>query len=226
MVQSLEEKRKDALSFDRIQVAQVYLKSYGLYRHYFIELMQEAYNSFIHGCPRAAIIGAGEAMLRALLFWIEKLNGTGQIELTEKQKKSVVVDSKETISFWHAITILKDSNLYSKELIDKMQFVRILRNRATHSDFPIIDDWDPEDGSSEKEFIELLQGIRQIPEGYKTYLQVGNQKNFTFVPRDYACGSLKGLNYTDKYAIIQISLVTEILSQIYDNNENSDEFLY
>lgn len=215
-----EEKRKNALNFEWIQVAQVYLKSYGWNRHYFIELIQEAYNSFIHGCPRAAIIVSGEAMLRALIFLIDKLNRTGQIKLTQKQKKSLVIGSKETVSFWQAISILKDSNLYSAEIIEKMQFVRILRNRATHSDFPIIDDWDPEDGRSKEEFIELLQGKREIPEGYKIYLQVDNQKNITFVPRDYACGTLKGLNYADKYAIIQISFVIDILSQVYDNKQN------
>ena len=78
MEETLETIRRKALPWDGEAVVAFYLNADPLfpYREQFAKLFLEAYHAYLAGCPRASIVIAGEALLRAIIEAISKMRDT------------------------------------------------------------------------------------------------------------------------------------------------------
>lgn len=215
MEDKLIKSRLKAINYDGAQIVQTYLKiEDGMVKEEFVKLVIEAYHCFINGCPRASILMSGETLLRVILYQINTLKS--QIKISRYESNQLT--SKH---FATAIGVLKKNKVYPTEVIKMMEIIKELRNIAVHGEFPVLFDWDPDDGRSEVELMNLYNGLTEIPEGYKFDLKLGKKKiNVTFDLRKYNCNSLKKIDILDKYAVIQFSLFINIISCIFNNTDN------
>lgn len=192
-----------------------------VYGEKFVELIFESYRAYLAGCPRASIITAGEALFRILCFKVaEELCKNGDITIN-KRKLILSKDNVdhlfylyEHITYDEILSIIKQKKMYSVDFIKQMYTVKGLRNYAAHGEFPILDEWDPDDPRPKDQFLALIDGEIEIPEGYRFHSSRKSKEWFTFACRDYNCSSLKGLSVENRYAVIQLALVFNIISKI------------
>jgi len=100
MEQEGADKRREALPWSGLAVVNFYLHarepfSYG---EDFVHLALEAYRAYVAGCPRAAIIISGEALLRATYHKIAKLVGGETIAIPRKKGARSVDDQMYNLS--------------------------------------------------------------------------------------------------------------------------------
>lgn len=99
-----------------------------------------------------------------------------------------------------------------------MFVVKELRNRAVHSDFLILDDWNPDEPKPPEKLQEILFDQNfEFPEGYRFLIRKVNSDWFKIDLRKYRCGSLKPLGWEDRFAAIQYLLVLEVISKMKDS---------
>lgn len=220
MEEKVIELRKRAIDFDRMHIIQACLKTEdGLFREQFIELIREALYSYFYGCSRASVIMSGEALLRAILYKINCFKD--RIKILQEEEEML-----ESNHFSTAIYILRKNKIYCKDTIEKMKIIKDLRNLAVHGDLPVLNEWNPDDGKCSKdELFKLLKRSIEIPEGYIFILNNRDKKKqVTFDLRDYTCGSLKQLSNLDKYAVIQVMFLIDVIESIYNTTENINVF--
>lgn len=208
--------REKAIDHDRKQIIQTYLKIQDkMVGEEFVELVHEAFHCFINGCPRASILMSGETLLRTILYKIDSFKS--QINVSMEEEKALM--SKH---FSTAIYVLRKNNVYPSDIIEKMKIIKELRNIAVHGSFPVLVDWDPDDGKRNRdERMQLYKNLIEIPEGYKFNLKLqGKKVPVTFDLRKYKCNSLKGICFSDKYAVIQFLLLVHVISYIFNNTDN------
>ncbi|MEP0873297.1 hypothetical protein NDA01_26405 [Trichocoleus desertorum AS-A10] len=232
MEQDREEIYKKALPWDGKSAVDFYLKSHPCfpYREQFAKLFSEAYRAYLAGCPRASIITAGEALLRAIYDEIISLVACGyNITIPKSKGRSVSIKAdapRDTLfqladecSFNEAIKALQHLNIYSQELINRIFVVKELRNKATHGEFPVLDIWDPDEPRPRDEFLKIfLNPEFEFPEGYRFRSRSNSSDWFTFDPRKYKCGSLKPLDWESRFAAIQYLLVLEVITEMRDTS--------
>lgn len=223
MDQERIEQRKQALPWHGEAVVNFYLaaKEPFPYGEKFAELIYEAYQAFIAGCPRASIIISGEALLQAIFYKVAKeLISLGTISNRKKGIKlskdnlNHVRNLSDYLTFDQALAILKQEGLYSAALIERMYIIKSLRNDAAHGEFPLLDYWDPDDPRDKDQLLALLQGQIEIPEGYRFIPSRGDKVWFTLACRDYNCGSLKALSIESRFAAIQLVLTFDTISKM------------
>lgn len=226
--------RREALPWNGECVVKFYLESHPSfpYREEFIKLFIEAYHSYLAGCPHASIIIAGEALLRAIYDKIIRLIATDHNITILKNKGHSISIGNETpldvlnqladkFSFYEAIRTLEKLNIYSPATINHMFVVKELRNRAAHNNFPLLDDWDPDEPRSPEQIRKILiEPNFEFPEGYRFLPRKDSSDWFTIDLRKYKCGSLKSLWWEDRFAAIQYLLVLEVISEMKDALES------
>ncbi len=198
----------------------------GLFRYQYLELISEAYHCFMNNCPRASVIVAGEALLRAIfdriVFLLPKI---ANISYRSRSKKTTVLELMnkkgnkydnlvDALTFDEAIGILRKSQVYDQSLIERMYDVKALRNMVTHKGYAFIDNWVPNPPSKSKEHsLELSISIENqqpaSPEAYRMHNE-RNDKWIYFNCREHNC-TLKALDYRLKLAAIQYYLVQDII---------------
>ncbi|MCW2279236.1 hypothetical protein [Heliophilum fasciatum] len=210
--------RRNAFKVDATHIIQAYLKTEGsLFRDQFIELIQEAYLSYVVGCSRASIITSGEALLRLLLHKIDDI--FSYIRISDKEAIEIKKYHYATV-----INVLSLNKVYPSYIIQQMRNVKDLRNIAAHGEYPVLIPWDPDDGRDVDEIIKLFKGEIKIPEAYVFHLNNVNngkkpKRKVGFDTRKYSC-SFKNMRYQDRYAAIQYLFVIEIMSFIYSSRNN------
>ena len=200
------------------------------YKDQFAELFLEAYHAYEAGCPHASIITAGEAFLRIVYDRIIHLLSDGKEIKISKGKRlqtfnadspiEVIFNLTDEMTFCEAIYGMKNANIFAKELIDKMFVIKDLRNRATHGELPLLDDWDPDE--SDRDWDEtwkiITKGEKKFPEGYRFIGRKGSSEWNHIDIKKYQCNSLKPLPYKDRFAVIQMLLVIEVITEMSDIN--------
>ena len=227
MDESQEKIRRQALPWDGDSVVQFYLEGHPSfpYREQFIQLFLEAYRSYLAGCPRASIIVAGEALLRATYDRLIQLRRTGRqlsirrtrrpIPLNDQTPVDVLYTLTDEVSFCEAIRSVDEAAVYPEHVIKLLFAVKDLRNRAAHGELPLLDEWDPDDPRPPERLEELLwSGTFEFPEGYRFIPSKNGSEWFTFDLRNYKCGSLKPLRFEDRFAAIQYLLVLEAIARM------------
>lgn len=202
---------------------------FSAYRDDFLKLFLEAYRAYLSDSPRASIIVAGESLLRVLFARIESeiVQRAMPLSLQVKGRRAKtaamdfeVTDLAEYLTFCEAIDLLKQNNLLPAPVLDIAYTVKDLRNRAAHGQFPLLDDWDPDDPRppDSLEYKRLLRGesITSL-EGYRFISSRRRGTWFTFDCRMHYCGSIKQLGIEGRYAAIQYCLVTEVLLQVFNS---------
>ncbi|PSB21211.1 hypothetical protein C7B65_04580 [Phormidesmis priestleyi ULC007] len=230
MQENLETVRREILPWAGDSVVAFYLETHPSfpYKEQFAKLFVEAYHAYLSGCSRASIIVAGEALLRAIYDQIICLVAKGySVEIFKARGRSIHLEEGTSVatlhqltdecSFHAAIKALGQLNIYSQDLINKMRVVKDLRNRATHGDFPLFDEWDPDDPRPREQLRQILSDQDfEFPEGYRFLLDRDGADWFTIDLREYKCRSLKSLGTADRFAVIQYLLVLEIISKLKD----------
>ena len=220
--------RRQALPWNGEPVVQFYLKAHAAfpYRGQFLQLFREAYLTFVAACPRASIIVAGEALRRVIYDCIiQRLAGGTPVVRLSSDREPLRLNSAtsaeglshlaEALTFHEAIQVLQKSNVYSPELIKLMFIVKELQHRAAHDDFPVLDLWEPDEPSSDEEFMHMLSdNTFAFPEGYRFIPSKQGREWFTFDLRKYKCGSLKPLAWEERLAAIQYLLVLEVIDKL------------
>jgi hypothetical protein len=219
--------RRQALPSDGDSVVQSFLEAHPSfpYREHFAQLLVEAHRAFLAGCPRASIIVAGEALLRAIYDGIVQhirvgntitiSRGRRQVLLAADSAADLLFGLADDVSFCQAIDALKEAQAYSDDLIHQMFVVKDLRNNAAHGEFPILDEWDPDDPRPPEQIEELRWNPDfEFPEGYRFIPSKQRSEWFTLDLRNYNCNSLKPLAIEDRFAAIQYLLVLTALARM------------
>lgn len=232
MKEKLEVIRKKALPWNGESAVAFYLEAHPSfpYREQFTKLFIEAYHAYLAGYPRASIVIAGEALLRAIYDQIIRLVATSRsitILITGGRSTSfgneTPLDALNQLgdksSFYKAVKTLQGLNIYSSDTINQMFVVKELRNRAVHSDLPILDDWDLDELRTPEKLQEILLDPNfDFLEGYR-FLRKDNSDWFRIDLQKYRCVSLKPLGWEDRFASIQYLLVLEVISKMKDSLE-------
>jgi hypothetical protein len=197
------------------------------YRDDFLKLFLEAYRAYLGGCPRASILVAGESLLRAVFARIEsevlQRGAPLMVQGRGGRTKSVGTDFEveelpEYLTFCEALDLLKQNRVLPEPALDVAYTVKDLRNHAAHGQFPLLDQWDPDEprllGSPEHEKI-LWDKSFVFPEGYRFVPSKKRGTWFTFDCRSYSCKSFKGLGVEEQYAAIQYCLVVDALLRMF-----------
>jgi hypothetical protein len=230
MKDSQETIRRQALPWDGEPVVQFYLKTHPAfpYREQFRQLFREAYHTYLAACPRASIIVAGEALLRAIYDCTIQLLASGaNVTIRRGRRQALPLDNAtpidvlyhltDELTFFDAIQVLQKSKVYPNDLINLMFVVKDLRNRAAHGDLPVLDDWDPDDPRPSEQFIKMLSDDTfEFPEGYRFIPSTHGAEWFTFDLRKYKCGSFKPLAWEERFAAMQYLLVLEVITKLKD----------
>lgn len=213
---------REALPWNGEPVVDFYVKAHPSFpfREQFVQLLFEAYHAYLARCPRASIIVAGEALLRAVYDRIVELSTQGKITLPKGKRTPLNLEGvaqlyklADVLSYCQALEVLKKSGVYPQDLVDQLFVIKDLRNCAAHGDLPLLDYWDPDDPRPEGIFAQLLRGEIEIPEGYRFWLK--NRRNwFAFDCREHKCGSLRHLSPEDRLAAIQYLLVVNAISKL------------
>ena len=194
------------------------------YRDEVLELVSDAHKLYVLGFPRPSMIMSGEGLLRAiydrLVVLVTKrgkeeyrINGR-TFELRRRDIGEAPLDWNDRLSFNEAIFVLRKSRVYSRSVTDRMFVVKELRNLATHRHLPLIERYDPDEPRPRQEFVKLLSGDIQIPEGYRFRPFKDRGQWFTFACRDHGTGSLKEFTAGDKFAAIQLVLTVETVAEM------------
>ncbi len=225
--------RAKALPWRGSSVVEFYLSAHPSfpYRMQFISLIKEAHDSFIAGCPRASVIVAGEALLRAIYDKIIRLANEGhEFEIPRRRRANlkiqrgvdtgILFELTDHVSFSEAVKLLADSGLFENDFITILYVIKSLRNDAVHGDFPFLDTkWDPDDPRPAEQRRELLfSQTFEFPEGYRFIPSrvptLAANSWFTIDLRKYRCGSLKSLAFEEQFAAIQYMLVLDALEKL------------
>lgn len=235
-----ETTRREALPWQGDTVVQFYLGAHSSfpYREQFVSLIHEAYHAFLAGCPRASIIVAGEALLRAIYDKIIRLAQEGhEFEIPRRRRANlrigrdaspdILFELTDQVSFCEAVKLLQDSDQFATDLITLLYVVKSLRNDAAHGNLPLLDDqWDPDDPRPAEKLEELLWAETfEFPEGYRfvpsSVPTLPPKSWFTVDLRKYTCGSLKSLSFEEQFAAIQYLLVLEALTKLSDTSQKA-----
>ncbi len=190
------------------------------YVSHFAELFVEAHHAYLSGCPRASIIVAGEALLRAAFARIEsEVVQRGPLTVQNRRGKTKTVGTAfelaelpDNLSFAEALDLLKQNRIIPDRTLDVAYTVKDLRNHSAHGQFPLLDEWDPDSPRPLSERNRMLFDDSFVfPEGYRLVPSKQRDTWFTFDCRRYHCGSLKKLGVEEQYAAIQFCLVAEAL---------------
>lgn len=219
MSNDLVSARANAIRFDRDLIVDLYVNAHPSFPHRdeFLQLIEEAHRTFLGGCPRASMITAGEALLRVIYVKLVQIaaqrNGLTYSDTTGRSISLGADDLQEPddeLGFCNALEALKQNRRYKQAVTNRLYIIKELRNRAAHGQFPVLDYWDPDDPRSKEEFVKMLHGEVEIPEGYRFKFK-GRRSWVTFNCREHACGSLKPLPWLDRYAAIQLAFVLETI---------------
>lgn len=192
----------------------------------FLKLFLEGYQAYLAGCPRASIIVAGESLLRVVFARIESEILQRKTPLTVQTRgkaKTVgtdfeVAELPEYLTFCEALDLLKQNRLLPAPTLDVAYTVKDLRNHAAHGQFPLLDQWDPDEprphGSPERHRMRRDKSFT-FPEGYRFIPSKKRGAWFTFDCRRHYCGSFKELGVEMRYAAIQYCLVIDTLLQMF-----------
>ena len=226
------ETRREALPWDGDSVVEFFLEAHPsfLYREQFAQLFIEAYHAFLAGCPRASIIVAGEALLRAIYDQIIRhvQNGDSIVvgdrrsprPLTRETSTEKLFRLTDEVNFCQAINALEETKAYPDNVISCMRVIKNLRNAAAHGEMPLLDQWDPDDPRPPEELKKILcTRDFEFPEGYRFLLSKQQKEWFTFDLRKYKCKSLKSLDTDERFAAIQYLLVLEVLEKMRASTE-------
>ena len=201
------------------------------YKDQFAELFLEAYHAYEAGCPHASIITAGEAFLRVvfdrLIYFISEgmeipiWKGKKTYTIHEESPMDIIYNFTDKLAFCTALEGLESINIFPDELIKKMFIIKDLRNHAAHGELPILHQWDPDDLDSDKgvpseeELRKLLSRKEtDIPEGYRFISKKGGTEWTNIDIRNYQIKSMKQINYNDRFAVIQMMFVIDVISEM------------
>lgn len=225
MVNEQQFAREAAVPWDADTLVAFYEHSHPLfsYREEVLKMALDAHKLYVLGFPKPSIIMSGEALLRAIYDRIVVLVTTrGRISYQNINGRPLVIQARDIgearyewnnqLTFHDAILILKRSRVYPRTLTERMFVIKELRNIATHGELPLLDDFDPDDPRSKEDFIKLLSGDVEKPEGYQFMPFKSRRQWFKFACRDHGIGTLKSLPVEDRYAAIQYVLATEALA--------------
>jgi hypothetical protein len=231
MSEDHEQILEKALAYDSDTLIRFYLQlkpKWNYYREQYVQLYFEARRCFFNDCPNAAIIVAGEALLRAIFDRIVYLydespdstarsifygSGTRKSSLDDlfSDKDYTHYDLVDKFSFDEGIKILEQSNLYSRLLLSKMYDIKALRNIVVHKGFALIDWWDIDICQTREDFVALLKHDLELPEAYRILKGSRNKSNWIYFDcRAYNC-TMKELSSEERVAAIQLQLVQEII---------------
>jgi hypothetical protein len=210
--------RREALPWPGDNIVDTYLKLHPnfKFREQFIQLLLESYHAFLAGCPRASIIVGGEALLRFVYDRVICFIGDGgMIKLKAGlalNKDTDPWDIDDQLSFCDALSALKQTGLYSNEIIDRAYAVKELRNCAAHGELPVLSDWDPDDPRSDEGFVKMLDSEDyKFPEAYQFFRRDSRVKPVRLDMRNYAPSTLRSMGWEDRFAGIQFLLVMDII---------------
>jgi hypothetical protein len=233
MGEEQEDVFEQAIAYDKTIPVRFYLQvspGWRYYREQAIEMLFEARRCFMSNCPRAAAILAGETLLRAIYDRILYLLGTltssnlrgiaygtgrGRTNLYELSNKKEFnpYDLVDEITFEDAIKILEQSGLYQQPLLERIYQVKALRNVTTHKEYPLIDEWDPDDPRPEEEYRAVMEAMLArtwvFPEGYRIWNE-RRKEWIKFDCREFNC-TLKQLGTGHRIAAIQLHFVQAII---------------
>ena len=218
--------REQAVPWDTSTLEAFYEHSHPLfrYREEVLKFASEAHKLFVLGFHMPSMIMSGEALLRAIYDRIVVLVTTrGKVSYKNVNGHPLVIRAPdigespwgwdERLTFHNAIWVLKRSRVYPRFLTDRMFVIKELRNRAIHGQLPLLDYYDPDDPRPKEDFIKLLKGDIEIPEGYRFIMPIKDHKEWvTFACRDHGIGTLAGLSFEDRYAAIQYVFTIETIA--------------
>lgn len=192
-----------------------------------LKLFLEARRAYLGGCPRASIIVAGESLLRAVFARIEsevmQQGSPLSVQGRGGRTKTVgtdfeVAELPEHLTFSEALDLVKQNRILPDPVLDIAYTVKDLRNHAAHGQFPLLDDWDPDEPrplDSPEHNRMLWDKSFSFPEGYRFVPSKRRGAWFTFDCRRHHCASLKQLGVEEQYAAIQYCLVTDALLRMF-----------
>jgi hypothetical protein len=208
--------RRTALPWFGEAVVGAYQKSRStLYGEDFLELIFEGYQTYVGGSIRASIIVTGEALLRILYARIAEALKEGPLTVRHGTRvitvsPASVYDLPDELTFIQAERVL--SSYINPGVCEQVDAVRFLRNRAAHSDLPLLDEWDPDDLRSAKDFYNLLSGQISIAEGYRFFKK---DEWVTLAIRDHPCNTLDELSMSERLAVVQQLFVVSVIKGLF-----------
>jgi hypothetical protein len=220
-----EHYRREAIPRTGDAVVAFFLQSHSrfLYRDQFIELVREATLAFVAGCPRASIIVAGEALLRAICDTIVRSAASGLEGVLRVNGKNVAISPNVEDDRMHElleanfsglIQVLEKSGLFDAGVTSKLRAVCYLRNCAAHGDLPLLTEWDPQDHRSGGALAEALWSDQfEFPEGYR-FLNAKSNETISFDCTEYECNTLRSLSAAERLAAIQLHLLLRSLRDL------------
>ena len=218
--------RKAALPWNGQAAIDVYLQTHKdfAYGDKFLQLLAESYHSYVAGCARASIILSGEALLRLLydrMIW--SLKYKGPLTFAKGKQKKVIISEKtqtlfkleEDYTYNEVIEILEQNKIFAVDLTSQMRVIKDLRNRAAHSDFPVLNDWDPDEPRGTEKIKEIWSDPSfQFPEAYQFIANRKGRKSIKIDLRKHNCGSFRELSYELRFAAIQYLLLIDLMKKI------------
>jgi hypothetical protein len=193
------------------------------YREEFIQLILESRHCFVAGCPRASMVVAGEALLRALFEIVVKFANAGHEASISRGRRGTFTVSpnmddrrffglNDDLTFNDTLGLLTEMEAVPKTRMDTLHVIKSMRNRAIHGTMPLITEWDPDEPRPGTDWI--FDDSVTFPEGYQFSPHMDRADRFTFDCRQYSCGSLKPLTAEEQLAAIQYLIVTDSIGHL------------